>query len=51
VILFHLDDLYNLVGRSPALSWITWHAETGDYKVDREHDEQTALRTDGKRPS
>ena len=34
VILFALgDDRYNLVGRSPGLNWITYHAETGGYDV------------------
>ncbi len=36
VILFALgDDRFNLVGRSPVLNWITYHAETGGYDVDR----------------
>ena len=30
VILFHLaENRFNLVGRAPALNWITYHAETG----------------------
>ena len=34
VILFALgDDRFNLVGRAPALNWITYHAETGGYDV------------------
>ena len=34
VILFHLaENRYNLVGRAPALNWITYHAETGGYDV------------------
>ena len=34
VILFHLaENSYNLVGRAPALNWITYHAETGGYDV------------------
>src|SRR5580765_8326321 len=32
VILFYLaENRFNLVGRAPALNWITFHAETGDY--------------------
>src|SRR4029450_5155840 len=50
VILFHLaEDEYNLVGRAPALNWITYHAETGGYDVRLELDQRTALRTDGRR--
>jgi syringate O-demethylase len=52
VILFHLaDDEYNLVGRAPALNWITYHAETGGYDVKAELDQRWALRTDGRRTS
>jgi glycine cleavage system aminomethyltransferase T len=42
-------DVFDLIGRAPALNWITYHAETGDYNVDLEFDQRTALRTDGKR--
>ena len=50
VILFHLaEDSFNLVGRAPALNWITYHAETGGYDVEVELDQRTALRTDGQR--
>ena len=50
VILFGLaDDKINLVGRAPALNWVTFHAETGDYNVDVTFDQRTALRTDGRR--
>jgi syringate O-demethylase len=50
VILFGLaDDRINLVGRAPALNWVTFHAETGDYNVDVTFDQRTALRTDGRR--
>ena len=52
VILFALgDDRYNLVGRAPALNWVTFHAETGDYDVRVELDQRTTLRTDGRRKS
>ena len=52
VILFHLDEnRFNLVGRAPALNWITYHAETGGYDVRVELDQRSALRTDGRRKS
>ena len=52
VILFHLEaNRFNLVGRAPALNWITFHAETGDYDVRVELDQRWALRTDGRRRS
>jgi glycine cleavage system aminomethyltransferase T len=52
VILFALaEDTFNLVGRAPALNWITYHAETGGYDVAVELDQRWALRTDGRRKS
>jgi syringate O-demethylase len=52
VILFALaESSYNLVGRAPALNWITYHAETGPYDVKVELDQRSALRTDGRRKS
>jgi glycine cleavage system aminomethyltransferase T len=52
VILFHLaEGSFNLVGRAPALNWVTYHAETGGYDVTVELDQRTALRTDGRRRS
>ncbi len=52
VILFHLaENRFNLVGRAPALNWITYHAETGGYDVQLELDQRSALRTDGRRRS
>jgi syringate O-demethylase len=52
VILFALaENSYNLVGRAPALNWITYHAETGPYDVTVELDQRSALRTDGRRKS
>jgi syringate O-demethylase len=52
VILFHLgENRFNLVGRAPALNWITYHAETGGYDVAVELDQRTAMRSDGKRRS
>jgi syringate O-demethylase len=52
VILFPLgENRFNLVGRAPALNWITYHAETGGYAVTVELDVRTALRSDGRRRS
>ena len=52
VILFHLaENEFNLVGRAPVLNWVTYHAQTGDYDVELEFDQRTALRTDGRRNS
>src|SRR4029077_14118952 len=52
VILFHLaENRFNLVGRAPALNWITYHAEIGDEDVSVELDQRWALRTDGRRRS
>ena len=46
VILFALgESRFNLVGRAPALNWITYHAETGGYDVRVELDQRSALRT------
>ena len=50
VILFYLaPNKFNLVGRAPALNWVTFHAQTGKYDVKVELDQRSALRTDGKR--
>jgi glycine cleavage system aminomethyltransferase T len=52
VILFALaENAFNLVGRAPALNWVTYHAETGGYDVTVELDQRTAQRTDGRRKS
>ena len=52
VILFHLaENRFNLVGRAPALNWITYHAATGEEDVTVELDQRWALRTDGRRRS
>ena len=43
VILFYLaENKFNLVGRIPALNWITFHAATGGYDVKVELDERSA---------
>jgi glycine cleavage system aminomethyltransferase T len=50
VILFALGEhSYNLVGRAPALNWIMFHADSGDYDVKVELDQRTAMRSDGLR--
>jgi syringate O-demethylase len=50
VILFaHGENEFNLVGRAPALNWVTYHAESGKYDVRLEFDQRTAMRTDGRR--
>lgn len=50
VILFYLaGNSFNLVGRAPTLNWIQYHAETGDYDVELELDQRTALRKDPSR--
>jgi syringate O-demethylase len=50
VILFYLaPNKFNLVGRIPALNWVSYHAQTGKYDVKVELDQRSALRTDGKR--
>ncbi len=52
VILFYLaENRFNLVGRAPALNWVTYHAETGGYDVKVELDQRWAMRTDGRRKS
>jgi syringate O-demethylase len=52
VILFYLaENKFNLVGRAPALNWVTYHATTGTYDVKVELDQRSALRTDGRRKS
>jgi vanillate/3-O-methylgallate O-demethylase len=43
-ILFYLDkDSFSLVGRPPALNWVQFHAESGNYDVTVERDERTAV--------
>jgi len=52
VILVSLGDgRFELVGRAPALNWITYQAETGGYDVRLDLDVRSALRTDGHRRS
>lgn len=47
VILFHLEEeMFDLVGRIPAINWVVYHAETGDYDVEYEIDQRTVMRED-----
>jgi glycine cleavage system aminomethyltransferase T len=49
-ILFHLaENKVSIVGRPPALNWVQYHAETGDYEVTAERDERTAANPAGRR--
>lgn len=50
VILFYLaEEEFSLVGRVPAIEWVEFHAQYGDWDVEVERDERTAMRTDGVR--
>jgi glycine cleavage system aminomethyltransferase T len=50
VILFYLaEEEFSLVGRAPAIEWVEFQAQYGDWDVALERDERTAMRTDGKR--
>ncbi|MXO58957.1 aminomethyl transferase family protein [Altererythrobacter salegens] len=50
VILFYLaEEEFSLVGRVPAIEWVEFHAQYGDWEVTVERDERTAMRTDGVR--
>lgn len=50
VILFHLEEeMFDLVGRIPAINWVVYHAETGDYDVEYEIDQRTVMREDPSR--
>ena len=49
-ILFFLDEnSVSLVGRPSAHNWVQYHAETGDYDVQVERDERTAVNPTGRR--
>jgi vanillate/3-O-methylgallate O-demethylase len=49
-ILFFLDDdSLVLVGRPSAHNWVEYHAVTGDYDVEVERDERTAVNPTGRR--
>ncbi|HSG33992.1 MAG TPA: aminomethyl transferase family protein [Sphingomonadaceae bacterium] len=50
VILFYLaEEEFSLVGRVPAIEWVEFHAQYGDWDVQLERDERTAMRSDGVR--
>ena len=50
VILFAMgDEVFNLVGRTPVLNWVNYHAETGGYDVEVARDPRSASRGDGRR--
>lgn len=43
-ILFYLDkNKFSIVGRPPAINWIQYHVETGDYDAAAERDERSAV--------
>ena len=47
-ILFHeADEKYVFVGRAPAATWLQYHAQTGDYKVDVVYDDRSPSRPYG----
>ncbi len=49
-ILFFLDEnRVRLVGRPSAHNWVQFHAETGDYDVQLDRDERTAVNPTGRR--
>jgi vanillate/3-O-methylgallate O-demethylase len=49
-ILFFLEEnRVQLVGRPSAHNWVQYHAETGDYDVEVERDERTAVNPTGRR--
>lgn len=48
-ILFHLaEDRYKFVGRTPAVNWIQFNAETGGYDVRLQRDDRSPSRPMGK---
>jgi vanillate/3-O-methylgallate O-demethylase len=47
-VLFHLEDeLFDLVGHPMVLDWVQYHAETGDYAVTTERDDNSFDRREG----
>jgi vanillate/3-O-methylgallate O-demethylase len=49
-ILFYLDrDELSLVGRPSAHNWVQYHGETGDYDVEFERDERSAVNPTGRK--
>ena len=48
VILFHPEeDKFNMVGRVPAVNWVQFHAETGDFDVTLDRDDRSPSRPGG----
>lgn len=48
VIVFHLPDgTFDLVGREIVMDWVTFHAETGEFDVKVERDDNSAVRKSG----
>ncbi len=48
-IIFRLaEDQFNLVGRVPAVNWVQFQAETGDYDVTLDRDDRSPSRPGGK---
>jgi vanillate/3-O-methylgallate O-demethylase len=49
-VLFYLEkDSFKLVARPPALNWVQYHAESGEFEVTVERDERSAFNPGGQR--
>ena len=47
-ILFHLEEeLFDLVGHPMVIDWVLFHLERGDYDVETERDDNSAVRVSG----
>ena len=49
ILFFLADNEVRLVGRPSAHNWVQYHGETGDYDVEFDRDERTAVNPTGKR--
>jgi vanillate/3-O-methylgallate O-demethylase len=49
ILFFLADDEVRLVGRPSAHNWVQYHGETGDYDVEFDRDERTAVNPTGGR--
>jgi vanillate/3-O-methylgallate O-demethylase len=49
ILFFLAEDEVRLVGRPSAHNWVQYHGETGDYDVQFQRDERTAVNPTGKR--
>jgi vanillate/3-O-methylgallate O-demethylase len=49
ILFFLAEDEVRLVGRPSAHNWVQFHGETGDYDVQFDRDERTAVNPTGKR--